>query len=152
MADIVDRKTRSRMMASIRGANTEPELVLRRMVYGAGFRYRIHGRGLPGRPDLVLRKYRAVVFVHGCFWHRHAGCRFSTMPASNVPFWSKKFTSNVLRDARNEAELIKAGWRVLVVWECALKPTRARPERTLAQFTRWILSRRRRGAIGSPNG
>ncbi len=112
---------RSRMMSSIRGKNTQPELALRKALFYAGFRYRLHQRKLPGSPDLVFPKYRAALFVHGCFWHRHEGCRYTTMPKTNVAFWTLKFEGNVDRDMRSVAALRDAGWRVAVVWECALK-------------------------------
>ena len=121
MADIVDAKTRSRMMSGIRGKNTKPELLLRRALHSAGLRYRIHGAKLPGKPDLVFAKYHAVAFVHGCFWHRHENCRFATNPATRPEFWESKFTANVQRDAKSTAALLDMGWRVAVVWECALK-------------------------------
>lgn len=119
--DIVDSATRSRMMSGIQSKNTKPEMVVRRYLHAQGFRYRLHTRQLPGSPDLVLRKYRVVIFVHGCFWHRHVGCRFATKPASNAERWKTKFQSNLERDARNVAALQATGWRVLVVWECELK-------------------------------
>ena len=112
---------RSRNMAAIHGKNTRPELALRLALFAAGFRYRLHVRGLPGSPDLVFPKHRAVLFMHGCFWHRHAGCRFATVPKTNDEFWSMKFEENVSRDARNATSLRELGWRVAVVWECALK-------------------------------
>jgi len=120
MVDIVDRATRSRMMAGIRGTNTVPELAVRRFLHRSGFRFRLHGRQLPGRPDVVLPKYRAAVFVHGCFWHRHPGCRFATTPATRRAFWQGKFRENVERDRRQQRALRSAGWRVFVVWECEL--------------------------------
>ena len=109
------------MMASIRGKNTRPELLLRSAMFAAGFRYRLHARGLPGSPDLVFPKYRAVLFVHGCFWHRHDNCRYTTSPKSNEDFWRLKFEGNTSRDARNVTLLKEQGWRVGIVWECALK-------------------------------
>lgn len=111
---------RSQMMSRIRAKNTRPELVLRKVLFAAGFRYRLHQRGLPGSPDLVFPKYKAALFVHGCFWHRHGGCRYTTIPKTNVGFWTLKFEGNVHRDARTVAALHDAGWRVAVVWECAL--------------------------------
>src|SRR5687768_16771374 len=98
--DVVDRATRSRMMAAISGRNTVPELSVRRALHAAGLRFRLHRRDLPGSPDLVLARFKAVVFVHGCFWHRHRGCRFATTPRSNASFWSQKFEANVERDRR----------------------------------------------------
>ena len=121
MTDIVDKSTRSRMMAGIRGKDTRPEMVVRRALHARGFRYRLNVRGLPGTPDLVFPKRRAVVFIHGCYWHRHEGCRFATTPSSNTDFWTSKFAGNVARDARNIRDLRSAGWRVGIIWECALK-------------------------------
>ena len=119
--DVVDQRTRSRMMAGIKGRNTSPELVVRRYLHAAGLRFRVHNRALPGSPDVVLPKYRVVVFVHGCFWHRHADCRYATTPASRFDFWQEKFASNVLRDQRNALALEAQGWEVLTVWECELR-------------------------------
>ncbi len=118
MPDIVDAWTRSRMMSGIRGSNTQPELRVRRFLHRHGFRDRLHVKDLPGRPDIVLPKYKAVVFVHGCFWHRHSGCPYAYRPKSNVEFWEAKLNSNAERDARVEQKLAEQGWQVLVVWEC----------------------------------
>jgi DNA mismatch endonuclease (patch repair protein) len=112
---------RSRMMSSIRGKNTWPERTLRSLLFARGFRYRLHVRKLPGTPDLVFSKHRAVVFVHGCFWHRHEGCRYTSTPRSNGEFWQRKFSANVDRDRRHVETLRALGWRVATVWECALK-------------------------------
>lgn len=124
MADVVDIVTRSRMMAGIRGKDTGPELALRRALHRAGFRFRLHAKELPGRPDVVLPKWSAAVQVHGCFWHRHPGCRFATSPATRPEFWAAKFAGNVERDTRNHAALLALGWRVATVWECALSKER----------------------------
>ena len=136
MADIVDRETRSRMMSGIRGRDTKPELAIRRHLHAAGYRFRVHDRRLPGCPDLVLPKHRAVIFVHGCFWHHHEQCRFATIPATRAEFWKSKFESNQLRDNRNSETLLRAGWRVAVVWECAVKVHRE--ESVTAQLIRWL--------------
>ncbi|WP_368648786.1 very short patch repair endonuclease [Castellaniella ginsengisoli] len=112
---------RNRMMSSIRGKDTWPERALRTALFSRGLRYRLHVRMLPGSPDLVLAKYRAVVFIHGCFWHRHGGCRYTTMPRTNTEFWQRKFHSNIDRDRRNVKALQTLGWRVAIIWECALK-------------------------------
>ncbi len=120
MADIVDPRTRSRMMSGIRGKNTRPEIAVRKYLHSRGLRYRLHDKRLPGKPDLVLRKYRSVVFVHGCFWHQHRRCKYAYMPKSNRAFWRKKLASNVERDKENRQQLRRLGWRVLVVWECRL--------------------------------
>lgn len=121
MSDVVDRATRSRMMAGIGSRDTVPELVLRRALHARGLRYRLHDRRLPGTPDLVFPRFEAVCFVHGCFWHRHAGCTYATTPTTRLEFWQAKFDSNIERDRRNRRELLEAGWRVAIVWECALR-------------------------------
>ncbi|PUB10053.1 very short patch repair endonuclease [Yoonia sediminilitoris] len=126
MTDIVDKQTRSRMMAGIKGKDTKPELVLRRALHARGFRYRLHSKTVPGRPDLVFPKHHAIVFVHGCFWHRHEGCRYTTTPSTRPEFWQAKFDANVARDRSVHDQLLDAGWRVATVWECALR----RPEET----------------------
>ena len=139
MVDIVDAETRSRMMAGIKGKNTRPELALRRALHARGFRYRLHSKKAQGRPDLVLPKYRAVVFVHGCFWHRHLGCRYATNPKSRAEFWEVKFAANVARDSAVRAALLEAGWRVATIWECALR----KPEQIAVaadQLSTWLLS------------
>lgn len=120
----MDRLTvirRSWLMSRVRGENTTPELTVRRYLHALGFRYRLHVKELPGKPDIVLPKYRTVVFVHGCFWHRHRRCRYASMPKSNVEFWIEKFKLNVARDKRNAAALQKAGWRCLTIWGCETK-------------------------------
>ncbi|ESX18242.1 MULTISPECIES: very short patch repair endonuclease [unclassified Mesorhizobium] len=121
MTDVVDKATRSRMMAGIQGKNTIPELMLRKALHAKGIRYRLHYAKLPGRPDIVFPRFKSVCFVHGCFWHRHPGCRFATTPATRPEFWQTKFASNVARDHRNRDELMAIGWRVATVWECALQ-------------------------------
>ena len=125
--DVVDAATRSRMMAGIRSKNTKPEMTVRRYLHGRGFRYRLHTPGLPGSPDVALPKHRVAIFVHGCFWHRHTGCRYATTPASNSEKWETKFRANIDRDVRTSAALQARGWRIIVVWECELK--RNAPER-----------------------
>src|SRR5262245_15346182 len=112
-------------MSRIRGKDTQPELVVHRLIHHEGFRYRLHAKELPGRPDVVLPRHRTVVDVRGCFWHRHAGCPRTFTPTSNVEFWERKLGANPIRDARNEAALREAGWRVIVVWECETKDTDA---------------------------
>ena len=135
MVDVVSSKVRSRMMAGIGGKDTKPELALRKGLFALGLRYRLHDRKLPGRPDIVLPRWNAVVFVHGCFWHRHPGCRFATMPSTRTEFWLDKFEKNVARDQRNVVALQTLGWRVLVVWECDIK---ADPGGTVQRVERWI--------------
>jgi DNA mismatch endonuclease (patch repair protein) len=124
VADVVDKATRSRMMSGIRGKNTLPEMLVRSFLHASGFRYRLHVKDLPGKPDIVLPKYRTVVFVHGCFWHQHPGCRNAVMPKSNRKFWQEKLEGNVERDRRNVAALRKAGWRCLKIWECQTSNTK----------------------------
>lgn len=120
MADVVAPAVRSRMMAGIRGRDTRPELLLRRALHARGLRYRLHDQRLPGRPDMVFPKWKAVVFVHGCFWHGH-GCRLFKWPATRAEWWREKIEANIARDARDVAALEAAGWRVLTVWECGLR-------------------------------
>lgn len=134
MADVVDRATRSRMMAAIRGRDTSPELLVRSWLHREGLRFRIHDRSLPGSPDIVLPRWGAVIFVHGCFWHRHRGCPRTTSPATRRAFWNAKFASNVARDERNRRALRRLGWRVRTVWECSLGP------RQLDALVRWVKS------------
>ena len=137
MTDIVDKATRSRMMAGISAKDTKPELTLRRALHRRGFRFRVHVRNLPGKPDLVLRRHGAICFVHGCFWHHHPGCRYATTPTTRPDFWQAKFKSNVERDHRSKGQLLKAGWRVAIVWECALRGDRlAITVRALEQWLR----------------
>ncbi|HJP89175.1 MAG TPA: very short patch repair endonuclease [Candidatus Limnocylindrales bacterium] len=124
MPDVVSPETRSRMMAAIRGKDTKPELAVRRELHRSGLRYRLHVRDLPGRPDIVLPRHRTVVFVHGCFWHRHEGCRYAYTPKSRQEFWSAKLNGNAERDARDRQRLRDLGWRVEVVWECEVSNER----------------------------
>ncbi|WP_148925621.1 very short patch repair endonuclease [Stutzerimonas stutzeri] len=121
MADNVDAGTRSRMMSAIRGKDTKPEVTIRRYLHSKGFRFRLHRPDLPGKPDLVLAKYRLAIFVHGCFWHRHEGCFYATSPATRSDFWQTKLSANVERDGRQVVLLQAAGWRVMIIWECGLK-------------------------------
>lgn len=120
MADVFDRVTRSRNMAAIRGRHTKPEMVVRRYLHSRGLRYRLHYPGLSGRPDLVFPRLHTAVFIHGCFWHRHTGCRYAVLPTSNAAFWRTKLEGNKARDRRNVARLRRAAWRVLTIWECDL--------------------------------
>lgn len=137
MADIVDQQTRSRMMSGIRDKNTRPELAIRRALHARGFRFRLHARDVPGRPDVVLPKHRAVILVHGCFWHRHQGCRYATTPSTRPEFWQAKFEANVGRDEAVRSALLASGWRVAVVWECALR-TAAQVEVSARLLATWI--------------
>ncbi len=118
MTDTLTSEHRSWVMSRIRSGNTKPELVVRSLLHRSGFRFSLGCKTLPGKPDIVLRKYRTVIFVHGCFWHRHEGCRQASVPKTRREFWDEKFRRNVDRDRRNRSELEAKGWRVLVVWEC----------------------------------
>ena len=124
MTDTLNKTERSRLMSRIRGKHTKPELAVRRLVFAMGYRYRLHARHLPGRPDLVFLDRRMAIFVHGCFWHRHRCRRGRSFPASNSTFWQRKFDENVKRDKRDRRRLRCMGWKVLVVWECQVVPSR----------------------------
>lgn len=126
-------------MRNIRQKDTVPERVVRSFLHGEGFRFRLHVRGLPGNPDLVLRKYNAAIFVHGCFWHRHAGCRLAYNPKSRIEFWNEKFRRNVERDEIVQSDLRQAGWRIATVWECGLRSADSR-SRNLKLLANWIRS------------
>lgn len=114
-------KSRSEVMAAVKSKSTAPEIKLRRFLHSKGFRYRLHKEGLPGKPDMVFAKYKLALFVHGCFWHRHPDCRYASKPATNQAYWDRKFSRNVVRDARQQQELLEYGWRVLIIWECGTK-------------------------------
>ena len=143
--DVVDRATRSRMMSGIRGTNTKPETTVRSYLHAAGFRFRKNSSGLPGRPDLVLRKHNAAIFIHGCFWHGH-GCHLFKWPSTRESFWVTKIVDNQLRDVLNFRRLRALGWRTLVVWECRLRQERAH---TLSRVAQWLLSSSQEDEIGS---
>jgi len=121
MTDRLTPEARSRNMSRIRGRDTGPERAVRSMLHRMGYRFRLHSRSLPGKPDLVLPRYGTVIFVHGCFWHRHRGCPFAYTPKSRTEFWKNKFRDNAARDRRVARELRTLGWQVLVVWECELR-------------------------------
>ncbi len=123
MADIFSVERRSEIMSRIRGANTKPEMTVRRLVHSMGYRYRLHRSDLPGKPDLVFAKRRKVIFVHGCFWHQHGApeCKLTSVPKSNQEYWLPKLRENKQRDEQSCAQLAATGWSVLVIWECQLK-------------------------------
>lgn len=129
MADVHSPETRSYNMSHIHGKNTKPEELVRKYLFAQGFRYRKNDPRLPGKPDVVLPKYKTVVFVNGCFWHGHENCRYFVWPQNNAEFWKKKIGGNIVRDVKNNNALKKLGWRVIVVWECELRPSTA--EKTL---------------------
>ncbi|MBK5719546.1 DNA mismatch endonuclease Vsr [Dysgonomonas sp. Marseille-P4677] len=119
--DIWDKKKRSEIMSKIRSKDTKPELILRKALFARGFRYRVNDKRLPGKPDIVLLKYKTIIFLHGCFWHRHEGCKYAYTPKTNTKFWIDKITSNTERDKRNLRKLTILGWSVLTVWECEIR-------------------------------
>lgn len=140
MVDIVPAEVRSRMMSGIRGRDTKPEMLLRRGLHAMGFRFRLNDRKLPGRPDMVFPRYRAVLFAHGCFWHGH-DCHLFRLPRTRVDFWRTKIAGNRLRDAASETRLTEMGWRVMTVWECALRgPGRKSMEDVLVDCGEWLRS------------
>lgn len=145
--DTVDRQTRSKIMASVRQKNTGSELLLRRELHKIGLRYKLHDRSLPGSPDLVFPRFHAVAFVHGCYWHSH-GCYRSTIPKSRRKFWTEKFRANRSRDQRNVNLLLRDGWRVLTVWECALLGKKALPPHEVTRRVRaWLRGSDPRGQV-----
>lgn len=138
--DVHDKATRSRNMAAIQGKNTRPELMIRKALHAEGFRFRLHRRDLPGKPDLVLPRFHAVIFVHGCFWHHHT-CHLFKWPATRPEFWQKKIGRNVENDARALEQLQKDGWRTAIVWECALKgKARLDPAVIVQMLSSWLHS------------
>ncbi len=132
MADVHDKMTRSFNMSQIHGKNTKPEEIVRKYLFAQGLRYRKNDKRYPGHPDIVLPKYKTIIFVHGCFWHLHKDCSRAKLPTSNVEFWRKKLSANAERDIKEKNELEAIGWRVLVVWECQLK--KAIREQTLRKL------------------
>ena len=147
MADIVDGPTRSRMMAGIRGKDTVPELIVRRGLHALGFRFLLHDRRLPGKPDMVLPRWRAVIFVQGCFWHGH-DCPLFKWPKTGEAFWRDKIGRNRARDAESEAKLDAAGWRVLKIWECSVKGSgRVAAETVPSLAAAWLRSGAATGEI-----
>ncbi len=140
MVDIVSPDTRSRMMAGIKGKNTRPELTIRKALHSLGFRYRLHDSRLPGKPDLIFPKYRAVILVHGCFWHGH-DCHLFKWPSSRKEFWRKKITRNQEKDSETLSGLQNDGWRILTLWECALKGRTRKPlEKVIENVSSWLES------------
>lgn len=137
LTDIVSSQVRSAMMAGIKGKNTKPELIVRKALFAAGYRFRLHRRDLPGTPDVVLPKRRIAIFVHGCFWHAHQDCPLAKLPATRTDFWKNKLAGNVSRDLLSIESLRKLGWRVLTVWECFVRPMQD-PEILMASLSEWI--------------
>ena len=125
MADTHSKTVRSYNMSRIRSKDTRPEMLVRKYLFARGFRYRLHDSRLPGKPDLVLRKYHTVIFIHGCFWHAHENCRYAVMPKSNTSYWQVKIAGNTARDAAADEKLTALGWKIIVIWECRLKKSLA---------------------------
>ena len=149
MVDVVSPADRSRMMAGIQGKNTKPELLVRRMLFASGYRFRLHRRDLPGAPDIVMPGRKVAIFVHGCFWHLHQGCRYAKMPATRPDFWKAKLEANVERDRRAVKKLQALDWRVLCVWECSTRDTQAAAG-LQATMSGWIEGSKSLGEIGAP--
>lgn len=122
MADTVSKEKRSEIMSHVTGKETKPEKIVRKYLFAQGLRYRKNVKRLPGTPDIVLQKYKAVIFVNGCFWHGHQGCKYAHLPSTNLEYWEKKIADNLERDERKTRELEELGYRVLIVWQCQLKP------------------------------
>lgn len=121
MSDTLSKEKRSQLMAKVRDKNTRPELLVRKWLHRNGYRFRLYRKDLPGKPDIVLPKYKTVIFIHGCFWHRHANCKKSSMPATNVAVWEKKFKENIERDKQKQCELETLGWKVIILWQCDIE-------------------------------
>jgi DNA mismatch endonuclease (patch repair protein) len=122
MADVHSKETRSYNMSRIKGKNTKPEMLVRKFLFSKGFRYRLHDKKLPGKPDIILPKYKTVIFVHGCFWHGHEGCKYFVVPKTRTDWWLNKINGNVANDKIKQGLLEQAGWRIINLWECELKP------------------------------
>lgn len=150
VTDIVSTEKRSQMMSGIRGKDTQPEIRVRKALFSAGYRFRLHRGDLPGRPDIVLPARRIAVFVHGCFWHGHEGCRLAKMPATRSGFWQEKFEANRKRDEAALAALVSSGWRVLVIWECFLRSMKSQ-DVLKAVLADWIESAESHRELSAPD-
>lgn len=148
MVDFLSTSERSERMSRIRSSNTSPEIALRCALHALGLRFRLHRKVLPGKPDIVLPRYKTVIFVHGCFWHRHSGCKIATTPKSNTDFWVEKFGRNVARDARTREQLEELGWKVFVAWECELGSAHKAAEVALRLASEICPERRLRALAG----
>lgn len=133
--DRLSKEQRHRCMSAIKGKNTKPELLVRKFLFSRGFRYRLNHPRLPGHPDIVLRKYRTVIFVNGCFWHGHQGCKYFVLPKSNVEFWQNKIERNRVRDVEEQRQLASMGWYCITIWECQLKPKVRQQTLTALEYT-----------------
>jgi DNA mismatch endonuclease, patch repair protein len=138
--DVLTPEQRRRTMAAVKSQNTKPELAVRRLLHAAGYRFRLHRKDMPGTPDIVLPKFRTVVFVHGCFWHQHQDCKAAARPTSRQEYWQPKLDRNVARDIANQAKLQEMGWQVLIVWECEVRSLEALRDRLVQALTRCMLA------------
>lgn len=136
MPDVFQPEERSRIMAKVRGENTSPERLVRSLVHKLGYRFRLHRKDLPGKPDIVLPRHKKVIFVHGCFWHQHEGCPHAARPTSNIEYWNRKLDRNMVRDRENLRKLEYLGWNVLIVWECETRDH----EKLLEKLTGFLAS------------
>lgn len=141
MTDVMSPEQRHRCMAAIKGKDTKPEMTVRKYLFSKGLRYRVNDKKLPGSPDIVLKKYGVVVFIDGCFWHGHKGCKYYRLPSTNTDFWKAKISRNIARDYVNDVELELAGWKVIRIWECDIK-TKAKREETLQNLYSQIIESR----------
>ena len=148
MTDIVSNAVRRRMMAGIQARDTKPEILVRKALHSQGYRFRLHRKDLPGKPDIVLPRFRAVILVHGCFWHMHMGCKLARIPSTRTEFWSAKLHVNAMRDQTSHSRLLALGWRVLTIWECYLRSTS--PQVLQADLARWISGREISGDFNVP--
>lgn len=146
MTDLMTPEQRHRCMAAIKGKDTRPEMLVRKYLFSKGLRYRVNDKKLPGSPDIVLKKYKTVIFIDGCFWHAHKGCKYYKMPKTNVDFWRAKIARNIARDYVNNVDLELAGWKVIRVWECDVK-TKAKREETLKNLYLSITVANRKRAV-----
>ena len=138
MVDIVDSITRSRMMAGIKSRNTKPELLIRSLLHNRGFRFRLHVKDLPEKPDIVLPKYHSVIFINGCFWHGHQECHLFRLPATRTEFWQEKIYRNQTNDSRAIDLLLANNWRVCIVWECSIRGAKKDPEKVISTIAEWL--------------
>jgi DNA mismatch endonuclease (patch repair protein) len=135
MTDVHDKATRSYNMSRIKGKDTKPEMLVRKFLFSEGFRYRLHDKKLPGKPDIVLPKYKTVIFIHGCFWHGHGGCKYYVVPKTRTEWWLEKIGKNIVNDEKAVKALVEHGWKVILIWECELKNLR---EQTLSHLEKNI--------------
>ena len=126
MADVHSKEIRSKNMAAIKAKNTKPEMLVRKFLHANGYRYKLHDKSLPGKPDIVLPKYKTVIFVHGCYWHGHKNCKYFVVPKTRTEWWLNKINGNIANDAKAAKALKKEGWKIITVWECQLKPAKVK--------------------------